>query len=378
MQRPMSLRVSVITANCLILWGAGACGSDDGSNVDADGRNGPGKGGSLNLSGGGRGVGVNPDGSACTADFAGAQLQPVYLAFAFDVSGSMGKLDKPYHDPDLKWRPVVAATRSFFEAPGSAGINASLTFFPAAADKCEASVYATPDVEMTALPSPVFGEALTAIDPLASGAWRGGTPTLAVVEGSVGYVQGLMQREPAATYALVLVTDGYPNGCDDGIPDVANVLADNAASFATYVIGVKNPQGGPDTVSDLNALAVAGQTQGAIFIDTGDPQKTTQDFAAAVDAIRERAISCNAVIPPTPGGRPFDKGQVNVAVQRGADVSRLGYDQACAEPSAWRYDDPDSPTEIVLCAGACQEIQSDPTLALSVEFGCITEYVDPR
>jgi hypothetical protein len=57
-------------------------------------------------------------------------LEPVHLAFAFDVSGSMGKLDFPYHDPKLKWEPVVAATKGFFTDKASANLFASLVFSP--------------------------------------------------------------------------------------------------------------------------------------------------------------------------------------------------------------------------------------------------------
>ena len=48
---------------------------------------------------------------SCASAHAEAELLPVYLAFAFDVSGSMGKGDKPWHDRTLKWDPVVAAIR---------------------------------------------------------------------------------------------------------------------------------------------------------------------------------------------------------------------------------------------------------------------------
>ena len=96
--------------------GAGAGAEDSGGNANVSG-SGSGGNGSLNLGGNGSsqpGAAGEMSGE-CTAEFAAAELRPVHLAFAFDVSGSMGKLDEPYHDPALKWRPVVAATRAFFE-----------------------------------------------------------------------------------------------------------------------------------------------------------------------------------------------------------------------------------------------------------------------
>ncbi|HEY6077193.1 MAG TPA: hypothetical protein VIW29_00225, partial [Polyangiaceae bacterium] len=56
-------------------------------------------------------------------------------------------------------------------------------------------------------------------------------------------------------------------------------------------------------------------------------------------------------------------------------TSRLGYDQDCQADSAWRYDDVDAPTSIVLCPATCQTVQVTPTTELSVEFGCRTRRV---
>lgn len=354
--------------------------SDSGGSTGKGGSNGKGGSssglsGTLNVPGGGQNEpGAGGGDSECRADFAAAELKPVHLSFALDVSGSMGKLDKPYHDPVLKWRPVVSAVRSFFEDDASAGISASLTFFPAADDKCDASTYVMPDVSMKALPASDFGEAITAIDPEAS-EWRGGTPTLAVVEGSFEYLDGLATTVPDAAHALVLVTDGYPQGCDDDeIESVADVIAEARSRFPTYVIGVKNPDGGPDTVSDLDSLAVAGGTDGAIFIDTGDPAKTSDSLAAAIARIRERSVACDARIPPTPGGSPFDPAKVNVSMDLDGQTSALGYDPDC-EDSGWRYDDADAPTSILLCPATCEVVQQNPTAQLDVEFGCVTRPV---
>lgn len=298
------------------------------------------------------------------------------LAFAFDVSGSMGKLDKPYHDPELKWRPVVGATRAFFEAPSSTGISASLSFFPASDDKCDASTYRTPDVAMTELPSDAFGDAIAAIDPDNGEDWRGGTPTLAVIEGTTEYLDAQISASPEAAHALVLVTDGYPQGCsssENAISAVEAAIQGTAGRFPTYVIGVRNPEGkgGPDTVTDLNVLAVAGGTEAAIFIDTGDPVKTAADLSAAIDEIRQSSITCDAPIPPSPGGTDFDPGKVNVSAVLGGDASQLGYDPDCGAELAWRFDDEADPSSIVLCPKTCEAVQGDPSAKLSVEFGCV-------
>jgi hypothetical protein len=357
--------------------GASGNGASSAGGSTSGGTNGS-TGGSLQLGEGGDAMsdgGEEPGGSGdCSADFAATELRPVHLAFAFDVSGSMGKLDKPYHDPALKWRPVVAATRAFFEDPRSTGISASLSFFPAESKKCEAATYATPDVPMTELPSDAFGEAIAVIDPDNGAEWRGNTPTLAVVQGNTQYLLEQIDATPGATHALVLVTDGTPNGCDDdSIESVEAAIEDVADSFPTYVIGVRNPEGkgGPDEVSSLEGLAVAGGTEAAIFIDTGDPDQTAEDLTAAIDRIRQSSITCDATIPPAPAGTRFDPALVNVSTEVGGKGADLTYDPTCEAESAWRFDDADDPSSIVLCPSTCDAVQGDSTAKLSVGFGCV-------
>lgn len=309
----------------------------------------------------------------CTADFAMAELQAVYLAFAFDVSGSMGKLDEPHHDPALKWEPVVRATKSFFTDGSSMGMRASLTFFPAEEDRCDGETYLEPQVPMTALPSSAFGDAIDAIAPKSEDEWRGGTPTMAVLEGTHQFIETLANADPAGKYAVVLVSDGYPQGCSDrenDIEAVAEVVQERAERVPTYVVGVANPPGGPDTVTNLARLAMAGGTNAAFLIATGDAEGTARAFRQAVEAIRSQARSCVAPIPANPGGTPLDPQRVNVTLGAAPASTRLAYDASCADGRAWRYDDAANPGAIVLCADVCNDVQQELSLELNVEFGC--------
>jgi hypothetical protein len=326
-------------------------------------------------------VGVLDGGSgACAQVSTGVGLLPVHLAFAFDVSGSMGKGDEDWHDKALKWDPVVLATRSFFEQPQASGVFASLTFFPKDGDegeRCDADAYQEPDVPMTALPSTRFGGAITEIEPESEDDWRGGTPTVFVMRGTRELVAS-QRADVAGNYAIVLVTDGYPQGCDDEDDSVAAVVSEAAQAardgVRTYVIGVANPplDGAPDTVTNLHDIAAAGQTQRAYLVDTGSPSATVSAFSAAVQAIREQSASCAIAIPDPPNGEQFDRQKVAVSYQsRGAKIE-LGYDAACMGPRGWRYDDAAAPTRIELCPSACEEVKQDPQAALAILFACDT------
>jgi hypothetical protein len=354
-------------------FGNASSGSGGGSGSDFGGSG----------SGGTRPPAVQPPagdgGQACATASSAVALEPVHLAFAFDVSGSMGKGDEPWHDKTLKWDPVVLATRTFFEDPASTGLTASLTFFPEDGDddeRCVAEAYTSPDVEMTPLPSTAFGTAIDAIEPQSDDDWRGGTPTAWVMRGTLAFAEA-HRDDHGGRYAIVLVTDGYPQGCDDAddtveavVTEAENALADGVT---TYVIGVANPPlpDAPDTVSDLHAIAAAGGTDEAFLIDTGDPAATSSAFEAAVDRIRDTAISCNIAIPDPPSGQSFDKERVAVRFEDGdGAVTDFRYDAACSGADAWHYDDPQDPREIVLCESTCSAVQADLQAALEVQFAC--------
>lgn len=339
----------------------------------------------FGTSGTGSGTAGNPPvvatdgGQACATAASAAELEPVYLAFAFDVSGSMGKGDEPWHDKSLKWDPVVLATRGFFEDDASAGLTASLTFFPEDGDedeRCVQEAYAEPDVSMTALPSPAFGDAIDAIEPASEGDWRGGTPTAWVMRGTRAFALDHRQDHPGR-YAIVLVTDGYPQSCDDADDTIEAVVAEvelaRADEIATYVVGVENPPlpDAPDTLSDLHEIAAAGNTGQAFLIDTGDPARTSEAFKQAIDEIRATSISCALAIPEPPDGQTFDKEKVAVRyASGGAQATSFTYDDSCATASAWHYDDPADPRQIVLCESTCELVQSDPEASFEVEFAC--------
>jgi hypothetical protein len=352
-----------------LTWSTGGLAGSGGT---AGGAN---TGGITNFPAGSDGSAAGGAPTGCTASGAAeTALQPVRLAFVFDVSASMGELDKPYHDPKLKWQPVVTATKAFFADPESAGISASLRFFPIDADedeRCSEDSYSDPNVPFTPLPSDEFARAIDAETPKTQDDWISGTPTLAALGATLGFARAAAKTDPDFRYAVVLVSDGYPQGCDDNdIESVAAVAKDAAGTMPTYVIGVSNPPGGPDTVSNLNEIAVAGGTDHAFVIETGDPEKTKNDFLNVVRAIRSGAVSCSFAIPEPPQGQSFDRTKANVSYASGATSADFTYDPECGSEGAWRFDDEDAPTAMVLCDDTCAMVRRDAKAALRVEFGC--------
>ncbi|HSC87933.1 MAG TPA: vWA domain-containing protein [Polyangiaceae bacterium] len=430
MLRPTSLRLlvpSVLFASVSV--SLGACGSepqidggsDAGDKADAGG-------GTADLDVGtdndlgdadadtgndtGPDVGGGNNGPVCEQASSEAELQPIFLAFAFDVSGSMGQKDKPrwWHDKTKKWDPVVASTSAFFEDADSSGVSASMVFFPAGASLCSASSYAAPEVTMRELPSTSFRTALDGY--IEDDAWRGNTPTRYALEGARTYIEGVKTGNGSleAKYAVVLVTDGEPAGCTNNTVSDARTVAQQllTAGFPVYVIGILNPtdkpaasdplptewgagapwdhwgcnQDGtsnangdypcnpPNALNGLNDIASFGGTNAAVLIDTNDTEQAKKDFKTAIDSIRSAQLSCNVGIPPNPQGGSFDKDRINVSVSVDGTKTDFAYDPECTDLGSWHYDDAADPQEIILCDTTCADVQSTPGAQLNVDFLC--------
>jgi hypothetical protein len=307
----------------------------------------------------------------CAAQSAASELRKLSLAFLFDVSGSMGSGNRMRFD--TKWVPVVAATEAFFAEEDAAALSASLTFFPRAdaGTRCTPDAYLVPDVPETALPSPLFSEAIRGLNySFASNNWRMSTPTLAAYSGLVAS----LDSAPSDTLrAIVMVTDGVPEQCQ-GANDIQLVAeAVRNSGVQTFAIGVANPPGDqtPNNLPNLDLVAEAGGTERAFIIATGNPAQTQAEFKAVIDEIRGTSLSCNMQIPLPPVGTVFVPEQVNVIYGSGtADDARLTYDPECGVPDAWRYDDPAAPSSIILCPESCGRAQREVSASLKVEFGC--------
>ncbi len=331
----------------------------------------------------------------CASSSTATSLVGLVLAFTFDVSGSMGSHSQPYFAREYKWDPVVAATKAFFADTTSAGVSATLTFFPNdlapltgggggnRLDACNAADYDQPDVGLTPLPSDAFASAIDAITPPGDGDWRQGTPTGPALEGTIATIEQMRATDPNAKYVIVLVTDGEPAECSNeqnNINFVSGVAASVADEIPTYVIGVGNPmvdgadnppQGGID---NLHQIAQAGGTDQAFLIDTNDPVQTAADFQAVIDSIRDNSFSCALEIPQPPAGQEFDSTKVNVNYTNAMGMTPLTYDPSCSEEFGWYYDDEENPSVIQMCDSVCTAIQNDATEQgqLNVEFGCLT------
>lgn len=367
----------VLVSGCLALV---ACGSVGGSEFgDGSDPNGGGAGGGQETFGGGvGGPGSGPTlDEACVSSRAGAQLTPVNLVIMYDKSGSMGDPNnQPPFDPNLKWIPVGTAMKSFFADARSAGMKASLQYFPifdaqfTVATTCGSKTYETPSVSLRQLPdATTFAQSIDATSPM------GNTPTRPALAGAIDYAISTATAAPDEHTFVVLVTDGEPTLCDNGgIAENINLVtaqaergANNNPSIKTYVIGVGTAK------ANMDKIAKSGGTQQAIVVDTNNPAQTNEDFQKAMEQIRGTALTCSFAIPPAPDGKVIDKNAVNVQYTDGGGATNtLTYNADCAGGAGWHYDDPAAPQKIVLCDGTCQTTRADAGGKVSIAFGCAT------
>jgi hypothetical protein len=305
------------------------------------------------------------------------------LHLLLDKSGSMSESVKCllfFCSSKTKWSETTKAIKEFLGGVTAADrIGMGLTLFPQgnATQACPVSLYEKPAVESADLPG-IAGALTGGIN----GAQPDGenTPTRAALEGAVNHAVAFQAAHPDRKSVVLLATDGEPTGCEpNGIDDVGNVAAaGNAKGIPTYVIGVFSTDvvfgGGGDAKDALNGWAQKGGTNKAFFPAVGDNLAT--EFKATLDQIRKTAIGCEYVVPKPTGGQAFDPNKVNVLYTPGgggADQTLLNVaDAASCKPGAWYYDNPTTPTKILLCPELCPTVKNDAAGKVQVSVGCGT------
>jgi len=282
----------------------GACGGDDSNTFPDGGSDDSGNGGdSGNPFGnkdGGDGSANGDGGNACSA--------PVDMGIMQDRSGSMGADCNIGATTNSKWCHAINALSGYFNSPKAAGNAAALQFFPlanhtnalcATGAGYDVAALPAPSPAYTTLPSGTFDPLLNSTNDQGSG----GTPTEAAIRGLTKFTAA--NRRGGRVTIGILITDGDPNGCDQNLTNLSNLLQAHftATTIRTYVIGMT----GAD-FNNLEAIAAGGNAPlhpdlvGPITdacgngpgpcrhwnVGDGNPQA----FVAALAAIQQSADGC--------------------------------------------------------------------------------------
>ncbi|MDF3067652.1 MAG: uncharacterized protein K0R38_3253 [Polyangiaceae bacterium] len=385
----------------LLLFGfvaAGCGGKEDGSQVNGGdgvgnatgaGANGPvmlGGGASAGTLGSGSGVVIDPT-MACATGTASAALSGVNMFVMFDRSSSMN--DRASENGS-RWEVTSAALKAFFASPDASGLQLALRFFPHDQPArgcnntgCDEAACGTPLVGLAALtaaaaPTDTQEKALIdATNAAAPGMPGQGTPIFAALGGALAWATAQRTKTPNENSVVVLVTDGEANGCNDDVADIAGLAAEAlaASTVRTYAIGLTGSQ-----QRDIDQIAEAGGTERGIFVSDG--ANTEQQLIEALGAIRGQVLDCDFGVPEPKPGLTVDLNLINVnfTPTSGAPttLARVGGEGACADQPGWYYDDPTSPTRIVLCPASCTTVTADAMAKLEILLGCGTVTEVPK
>ncbi len=213
------------------------------------------------------------------------------------------------------------------------------------------------------------GVAQAIIDSINAHSPSTGTPTMPALQGAIQHAKDWAAAHPGHVVIDIFATDGDPLDCDTNQSHIEAVAAsgfNGTPSIATFVIGVGSQ------LSALNGVAAAGGTGQAFIVDTS--QNVNQQFMAALNAIRGAALGCNYSIPVPESGVP-DYSKVNVEYTPGGSttpqvIPHVTDKGSCpATGNAWYYDDPTSPTQILLCDATCNALSQDSTGEVDVVLG---------
>lgn len=353
-------------ANTTAAGGTESTGTESGSGGGNGGGNGgpagPGSGGETGAITVSVGTGQNGSGGACAANSISAELVPVTLLIVFDKSGSMEDGDK--------WGQATAALTSFVQSPDAAGLGVGIKFFPKGdcdENDCDVGICSLPDVppaRLSAEPAPNDAQEQALVTAIAAENPNGGTPMAAALLGAHNWAQSFLALNPADKVAIVLVTDGIPEGCGD-IGDVANSAALGfAQGVPTYAVGLQG-----SLEANMNTVAQAGGTETGFFIGAGNAQA---DLLAALLAIQGQQIACELTIPEADDVDPT-KVNVTFTPDGGEEgtIPQVENAAACGPSGGWYYDDPVNPTKITLCDATCDQIQGQSG-ELGLALGCET------
>lgn len=327
-------------------------------------------GGGVDSGGGNGSGGLTIDAPACATSIVTAQKVALDLFVMLDQSGSMS-------DPvsgGTKWTAVTGALQTFLGQPGLDGVSVGIQYFglPAANgvdDSCTASDYAKAEVEIAPLP----GVASSIISSMGQHSPTTLTPTSAALQGAIDHATAWEHAHSSEVTAVIFATDGDPSECNTSLPAIDAIAAAGYAAtpkIPTFVIGVGS------SLSALNGIAMAGGTTSAFLVDTGG--NVNQQFLQAMNDIRHAALGCTYSVPTDPNGGMVDYGSVNIVYQpgNGGPPVTLPYVMTKANCPAtgngWYYDNPQAPTQILLCDSSCSGIELDATGSVNITLGCTT------
>jgi hypothetical protein len=316
-------------------------------------------------------------GDACATATAEATPVPLDIFIMLDRSGSMGSDCNYGATTASKWCRSVNSIGGFVQDPSSVGNQAAIQYFPKSGASCDGSGYNTAEVGLGVLTGPA-GFAQQIVTSLNNTVPSGSnTPTEGGLRGLVNFTAS--HEAPPRVMIGILITDGSPNGCNEGGTYMRDILAAHyaATGIHTFVVGMDGANfttletisNYPGAISHTNYCGT-GSSCHHYDVGAGDPAV----FISALQQIQQSAVGCVFQMPTSSGGI-IDPEQVTVEYSPGGnppaqELTRVN-DAASCVADGWYYDDNTNPTTINLCPDACTTVQADSSAKVEVLLGCL-------
>jgi hypothetical protein len=249
---------------------------------------------------------------------------------------------------------------------------------PSSRGSCDSADYRMPTVPILDLPA----GAARVVGAMETRLPIGATQLGVALQGVLAHLRARLQANPTRRTALVLVSDGLPQGCVVSNDVAPELLAASSAvpAIPTYMIGVFAADEPPEVRATVERFAMAGGTGAPIIVTPND--QLAEKFLAALEQVRGAAVPCDLPIPvPTSGA--IDFGKVNVRANGGNGATDLVYvparDRCTPGVDGWYYDvDPaiGPPGRVHLCPAVCDRLKADPQASLELRFGCRSRTID--
>ena len=337
--------------------------------------------------------GLPGDGCGGVSARAEVELLPTDVVWAIDTSGSM----------NASYPAIQQALTTFSQKVEDAGVDAHIVLLAGAAGSLGGQGFCVPAPLGSGSCGPAVtpgGSAADSREPefLHLDLPFGSTLGMATLLDNYDSYKHLLR--PNARTQLVLTEDGAPPmtaaavtehvegrtsatftapwspGLAPGSYQWNGVVCSNGTGIGTCLLAFGLPQTTLDLAQSTGGLVSNLDEAGSVAADP---------FAELLDKLAEAVIvgaqvSCDYEIPPAPAGETFDRELVNVAYSSGMEsiiFPRAGADIDCGEETAWKYDDEQAPTRVLLCPAACERVRADPAAQIDVRFGCATELLRP-